>query len=129
MYVKMLKFKDPWCSVWAGKAQICLLETRIPGCVLLTAAPLVCFQHVSTVFWVFLRTFEAARQLSGKQHVGQFALAVGQPTIVAPLAVKVVETDPAEVVGQGRDHHDPGRPAALQEPSEEVRQQKVAWIT
>lgn len=92
-----------------------------PCSVLLTAVPCV-----STALWVVLCTFEAARQLSGKQHVGQFALAVGQPTVVAPLAVEVVETDPAEVVGQGGDHHDPGRPAALQEPDEEVCQQEVA---
>lgn len=75
---------------------------------------------------MFLCTSEAARQLSGKQHVGQFALAVRQPAVVAPLAVKVVETDPAKVVGQGRDHYDPGRRAALQEPDEEVCQQEVS---
>lgn len=86
----------------------------------------MCFYRGSTVVWVVLCTSEPARQLSGKQHVGQFALAVCQPTVVAPLAVKVVETDPAEVVGQGGDHHDPGRPAALQEPNEEVCQQEVA---
>lgn len=77
--------------------------------------------------WFFFFTFEPTRQLSGKQHVGQLALTVRQPAVVAALAVEVVEADPAEVVGQGRDHHDPGRPAALQEPDEEVRQQEVAW--
>lgn len=101
----------------------------IRGSLLFTAAALVCFYHGSTVFCVFLCTFESTRQLSGKQHVGQFALTVCQPTVVAPLAVKVVETDPAEVVGQRRDHHDPGRRAALQEPNEKVRQQEVSWKT
>lgn len=87
---------------------------------------MVCFCHGSAVFCVFLCTFESTSQFSGKQHVGQFALTVCQPTVVAALAVKVVETDPAKVVGQRRDHHDPGRRAALQEPNEKVRQQEVS---
>lgn len=113
-------------SVWL-KAPTCFLETGFQ---------LLCRwqqprRRVSTVFCVvfffFFFTFEPTRQLSGKQHVGQLALTVRQPAVVAALAVEVVEADPAEVVGQGRDHHDPGRPAALQEPNEEVRQQEVAW--
>lgn len=49
---------------------------------------------------VFVRTFESTRQLSGKEHICQFALAVCQSAVVASLAVKVMETDPAEVVCQ-----------------------------
>lgn len=81
------------------------------------------------MFCVFVCTFESTRQLSGKQHVGQFALAVRQSAVVAPLAVQVVEADPAKVVGQRRDHHDPGRCAALQKPDEEVCQQEVSCKT
>lgn len=76
---------------------------------------------------MLLCTFEPTGQFSGKQDVGQLALAVRQPAVVAPLAVKVVEADPAKVVGQRGDHHDPGGRAALQEPDEEVRQQEVSW--
>lgn len=74
---------------------------------------------------VFVGTLESPCQLSGKQHVGQFALAVCQPAVVAALTVEVVETDPAEVVCQRRDHHHAGRRAALQQPNQEVRQQEV----
>lgn len=74
---------------------------------------------------VFVRTFESTCQLSGKEHICQFALAVCQSTVVASLAVKVMETDPAEVVCQRRDHYDPGRRAALQLPDQEGRQQEV----
>ncbi|KAA8581840.1 hypothetical protein FQN60_008580 [Etheostoma spectabile] len=66
-------------------------------------------------------------KLSGKEHIGQFALAVSQSTVVAPLAVEVMETNPAEVVSQRRDHHDPGRRAALQQPDQQRRQQEVPW--
>lgn len=74
---------------------------------------------------VFVRTFESTRQLSGKEHICQFALAVCQSAVVASLAVKVMETDPAEVVCQRWDHYDPGRRAALQLPDQEGRQQEV----
>lgn len=73
-----------------------------------------------------VRTVESASQLSGKQHVGQFALAVSQPAVVAALAVEVVESDPAEVVRQRGDDHNAGRCAALQQPDQQVRQQEVA---
>lgn len=115
-------------------AVLCVAESanllsgnRLPASVSLAAAPSACFYRVLCGFFFFFFTFEPTRQLSGKQHVGQLALTVRQPAVVAALAVEVVEADPAEVVGQGRDHHDPGRPAALQEPDEEVRQQEVAW--
>ena len=75
---------------------------------------------------VLVCTFESTCQLSGEEHIGQFALAVGQSTVVASLAVKVVKADPAEVVCQRRDHYDPGRRAALQLPDQEVRQQEVS---
>lgn len=73
------------------------------------------------------RTLEPPRQLPGKQHVGQFALAVGQAAVVASLAVEVVEAYPTKVVRQGRYHHHAGGRAALQQPDEEVRQQEVSF--
>lgn len=67
----------------------------------LRAAPSV-HLHPASLFTclLFVRTFESACQLPGKEHVCQFALAVCQSAVVAPLAVKVVETDPAKVVCQ-----------------------------
>lgn len=77
--------------------------------------------------YVFQRTLEPPRQLPGKQHIGQFALAVGQAAVVAALAVEVVESYPTKVVRQGRHHHHAGRRAALQQPDQEVRQQEVSF--
>lgn len=71
-------------------------------------------------------TSQPARQLAGEQHVGQFALAVGEAAVVAALAVQVVEADPAEVMSQRRHHHHPGRSAALQLADQEVGEQEVA---
>lgn len=80
---------------------------------------------VFVVGYRFVCTFESTCQLSGKEHICQLALAVRQSAVVASLAVKVMETDPAEIVCQRGDHYDPGRCAALQLPNQEGRQQEV----
>lgn len=77
--------------------------------------------------YVFQLTLEPPRQLPGKQHIGQFALAVGQAAVVASLAVEVVESYPTKVVRQGRHHHHSGGRTALQKPDQEVRQQEVSF--
>lgn len=70
-------------------------------------------------------TFEPAGQLPGKQHISQFTLAVSESAVVAALAVKVMEANPAEVVRQRRDDDNASWSAALQQCNQEVRQQEV----
>ena len=47
-------------------------------------------------------------QLQGEHHIGQLALAVGLPAVVAALALQVIEADAAEILGAGGDGDHPG---------------------
>jgi hypothetical protein len=50
----------------------------------------------------------SALQLNGEQQIGQLALRVGRPRVVAALAVQVREVQRSGLVGVTRDRHDPG---------------------
>ena len=47
-------------------------------------------------------------QLESKHHVGEFALAIGLPTVVALFSVEVIPGNAAEVLGSGCHRHHSG---------------------
>lgn len=71
------------------------------------------------------QTFQPLSQRAGEEHVGQFALRVRFPLVVALLAVDVVQVDGAPAVSHGRHVDDPGRSRPLNQVQQQMRQQEV----
>ena len=67
-------------------------------------------------------------KLDRHHHVGQFALAVGGPGVVAPLALQVVKGDAAEVVGPRAHGHDPGALLLLEQGQQGGGEGEVAQV-
>ena len=70
-------------------------------------------------------TLQSSGQSSGGEDVGQFALAIGPPRVVAPLTVDVIQLDPTPCVGHGGEVDDPGGRRPLQQLHQQERQQEV----
>ncbi len=73
-------------------------------------------------------SFEAPRELVGEQHVGELGLVVRSLSAVAPLALQVVEVDPAHGLRARGDVHDPRRRARDEQVQEEPRQLEVGEV-
>ncbi|KAF0653596.1 TetR family transcriptional regulator [Cyanobium sp. Copco_Reservoir_LC18] len=71
---------------------------------------------------------EAPLQLQGEHHVGQLALAVGPPAVVAALALEIVEGDAAEVLGPGGDGDHPGAGPVAQQGQQGEGEGDVAQV-
>ena len=68
--------------------------------------------------------FEPTRQLVGEQHVGELGLVVGALAVVGPLALQVVEVDPAHRLRPGRHGDHAGGSAGNQQVLELVGEEE-----
>lgn len=64
-------------------------------------------------------------QLPGEEHVRQFAVTVGEATVVALLTMEVMEADSASVMSQRGHVHDAGWRTLLQTLQQEESQEKM----
>lgn len=68
---------------------------------------------------------QAPGQLSGEEHVGQFAVTVGEAAVVALLPLEIVEADAASVMSQRGHVHNAGWGRLLQTLQQQESQEKV----
>jgi hypothetical protein len=71
---------------------------------------------------------QPTRQLIGEQHIGELGLAVGAAPAEAPVALQVIEVDPAAPKRRRGDVYHPAGRAVLEQLQQQVGEQERAQM-